>query len=112
MIYCLDNKLWILMRNNMEAVLEYLKENSPEAIIYDNCNDAIVGTARIQREGEFVEVVLYDKELLIEVFTRDFSSNPEEGNPDELDYELQAIEWVEYNIEGAYLGKFTPVILR
>lgn len=94
----------------MEAIINYLKENSPEAILFDNCNDGLVGTARVLRDGEFVEVAMYDKELLIELFRNDFSSHAEE-DPEE-DFELQAIEWVEYNIEGAYLGKYTPVILR
>ena len=94
----------------MEFVIDYLKEHCPQAIVFDNCNDAIVGTAKIVREGDFVEVALYDKELLIEHFRNDFSSVPDDD--EDTDYELQAIEWVEYNIEGAYLGKYTPVILR
>ena len=68
-------------------------------ITYDNLDDAIIGHASVWDGNEKVERVIYSGEKMIGLFMQDGMS------------ELDAIEWIEFNMEGAYLGKETPVIV-
>jgi hypothetical protein len=94
----------------IEQIYEYLKENSPNAILYDNCDSALVGTARLFRNEEWVEVAIYSYEALVEHFKNEFLNNDEEPLSED-DAEVEAMEWVDYNIAGGYLGIYTPLII-
>jgi hypothetical protein len=56
-----------------------------------------------KREDEFVHVAMYSYEELISSFAQQFH---EEEDPEE-----SAMEWVDFNVMGAYLGKNTPFIV-
>ena len=94
-----------------EAIYEYLKEKSPEAILYDNCDSALIGTARLYREEQWVEVAIYSYDELVQHFKEEFLSNEEEALSED-DAEEEAMEWVDYNIAGGYLGIYTPLIIN
>lgn len=84
---------------------EKIADLNEEAILWDNCDDAVIGVTRTLPEGVYVAVYSYEK--LIEVFVKMFK---EEGKSEEEIYEL-AVEWVDFNIVGAYVGINTPLIL-
>jgi hypothetical protein len=63
-------------------------------IIYDGCDEAIVGFIEDGRKR-----VVYDYVKLVQVF---------EGQG--MDHE-GAVEWIDFNILGAHLGDHTPAIL-
>lgn len=65
-------------------------------ITYDGCDDAIVGL--VVDEGDRKRAV-YDYAKLVEVFKA-------QGMGEE-----DALEWIDYNILGVYLGRQTPAIL-
>ena len=91
---------------NVEDTYKALEQNS-EALFLPECDSALIGTYSVEREGESVIVSCYDYYLLVNHFAQEFSVDCEEDeNPEE-----QALEWVDYNIEGAYVGKYTPVIV-
>lgn len=69
---------------------EQIAEDNQEAILWDDCDDAIIG---ITPEGKAV----YSIEKLWKIFIS-------EGMTEE-----EAIEWVDYNILGAYVGEYTPI---
>jgi glutathione S-transferase len=92
-----------------EQIYEYLKEKSPEAILYDGCDSALVGTARLYREEQWVELAIYSYNDLVQHFKEEFSQD-EDTSID--DAEEQAMEWVDYNIAGGYLGIYTPLIIN
>ena len=99
------------MMTKTEHIYEYLKEKSPEAILYDNCDSALVGTARLLREEQWVEVAIYSYEALVEHFKKEYLSETE--NPISEDQaEEDAMEWVDYNVAGGYLGIYTPLIIN
>jgi hypothetical protein len=77
--------------------LEHARELArPDAVTWDGCDDAIVGvTVNTGRDGLYV----YDYDLLIQAFIAQGMT------PDE------AMEWVDYNIVGAWVGDGTPIIL-
>jgi glutathione S-transferase len=97
------------MMTKTEQIYEYLKEKSPEAILYDNCDSALIGTARLYRDEQWVELAIYSYEALVEHFKEEFSHD-EDTSQDEA--EEQAMEWVDYNIAGGYLGIYTPLIIN
>jgi hypothetical protein len=99
------------MNSNIEEIYNYLKEKSPEAILYDDCDSALIGTARLNREGQWVEVAIYSYEALVQHFKTEFLKDEEE-KPSEDDAEEDAMEWVDYNIAGGYLGIYTPLIIN
>ena len=95
----------------MTEIYDYLKEKSPDAILYDNCDSALIGTARLKREDKWVEVAIYSYEALVMHFKNEYLSDQE--NPITEDQaEEDAMEWVDYNIAGGYLGIYTPLIIN
>lgn len=98
---------------NIEQIYDYLKEKSPTAILYDNCGSALVGTARLYRNEQWVEVAIYSYEGLVQHFKEEFTKDPEPKDETETyDPEEEAMEWVDYNIAGGYLGIYTPLIIN
>ena len=68
-------------------------------IRYDLYDEAIIGPALIWRDQQQVQVLVYDAEKI-----RDILMN---GG---MDAE-EAREFIEFNIEGGYLGVHTPVLV-
>ena len=60
---------------------------------------AIAGIASVWQGNHRVETLIYSGHKLVEVFMED-GMNEEE-----------AMEWISFNIEGAYLGASTPIIM-
>jgi len=68
-------------------------------IKYDGYDEAIIGPASIWRDSTTVSVLVYDAEKIREILMRDG-----------MDAE-EAREFIEFNIEGGYLGAQTPVLV-
>lgn len=64
--------------------------SNDESIFWDGCDDAVIG---ITPDGK----VVYSIEKLWEVFIAQGMSD------------VEAVEWVDYNILGAYVGEYTPI---
>ena len=79
------------------AVRELLSEENPDALFADGLDEALVGVAR--RCGQ-PTLAVYDYEKCVEVFMS------REGMSHE-----DAIEWMEFNVVGAWLGEGTPIWL-
>ena len=100
---------WRKTMTETELIKEYI-ETLDGAITYDGCDSALIGTAKIFREEQFVEVAMYSYDLLVEHFKNEYLSDTE--NPiSEDEAEVDAMEWVDYNIAGGYLGIRTPMII-
>ena len=56
-----------------------------------------------------VELAIYSYNDLVQHFKEEFSQD-EDTSIDEA--EEQAMEWVDYNIAGGYLGIYTPLIIN
>ena len=67
---------------------------------YDGFDDAIVGPASIWRSNSMVSVLVYDAEVMRSILM----------NRDGMSAE-DAREFIEFNIEGAYIGEDTPVLV-
>ena len=84
----------------------YLEKHNPDALFIgqdDEHDSALIGVAYIERDGKFVHVAMYEYEELIHSFIKQFE--------DDEDPEQTAMEWVDYNVVGAYMGINTPYIV-
>ena len=95
-----------------EQVKIRLQQQYPLTPLWNNCDEALIGTMEMYRE-EWVTVAVYDYDALVDIFHQDYrKALEEEENPDpESDPHTDAIECVDYNIVGAYIGKNTPMYI-
>jgi len=67
---------------------------------WDGFDSAIIGTANLWIGNERVDVLVYACEKMVEqLIIRDGMT------------EEEAIEYIDFNIENAYIGKDTPVVV-
>lgn len=66
----------------------------------DGFDEAIIGPAYIWRDGETVDVLVYDAEKIRACLIRD----------SDMDHS-EARDYIEFNIEGAYMGLHTPILV-
>mgnify|MGYP003152163672 FL=1 len=76
----------------MEKKRKYIEEFFPDVMLCDGHDNAILGVVESFSKPA---VVLYDKEQIIENLMADMSED-------------EAIEYFYFNIEGAYVGEYTP----
>jgi hypothetical protein len=67
---------------------------------WDDLDDSIIGQASIWNGNKRVEVLVYDADKMIKVFMDRDGMSEEEAN-----------EYIVFNIEGAYIGEDTPVLV-
>lgn len=71
-----------------------------ELLVIDGMDDALIGSALVwDQSGEQVERAIYSGERILELLMADGMSADE------------ASEHCEFNIEGAYVGPMTPIIV-
>ncbi len=73
------------------TIIERLTQNNPNAILWDNLNDAVIGISDSL-------CAVYDIDKIIECLQLNEEMNEED-----------AYDWLGYNILGVYLGEFTPI---
>jgi hypothetical protein len=83
-------------KDNRKRLMELLEEIDDETITADGLDAAIIGVT----EGCDIKVV-YDHAKCVEIFQILQEMTEEE-----------AIEWMSYNVTGAYVGQQTPVFIR
>ena len=69
-------------------------------IILEGYDDAILGPAYIQGEEDIVQVLVYDAEKIRKILMQRDSMTAEEAR-----------EFIEFNIEGAYFGDDSPILV-
>ena len=67
---------------------------------WDGLEDSVIGQASIWNGNKRVEVLVYDADKMIKVFVDRDGMSEEEAN-----------EYILFNIEGAYIGEDTPVLV-
>ena len=80
-----------------EGLRELLEEENPDALLAEGFEDAMVGLARRCSQPT---LAVYDHALGVQVLIRDRSMSYQE-----------AVEWMEFNVVGAWMGEHTPVWL-
>jgi len=67
---------------------------------WDDLDEAIIGPASIWTNKTQVEVLVYNAEVIRNILM----------SRDGMDFE-EAREYIEFNIEGAYIGPDTPILV-
>ena len=91
--------------------IEDIAEINPDALTCDGFDDAIIGMAERINLGP---VVAYDVEKMIQILMKDMEVEEgelEEGETIENKKYEMALEYFYYNIQGAWMGEFTPVFI-
>jgi hypothetical protein len=79
-----------------EEILEYIRDNLPDSLLANGYDSAIIGIASGFDSGR----VVYSVTKMLEICMRDLSVDAEE-----------AMEWLEYNTFGAFVGDYTPIYI-
>lgn len=79
----------------MNEILENCLHDDEEVLLADGFEDAFVGIGR--QFGN--PVAIYDRSKCIKILTEDMT-------------EEEAEEYFQFNVEGAYVGKNTPIFLE
>ena len=74
------------------TIIEKITENNPDAILWDDLDEAVIGFTT-----DYVAV--YDLDKLSECLLKQNSDWSEQD----------ALEWIDFNILGAYVGEHTPL---
>ena len=77
------------------AFMDIIAEVASEILIADGFDEAIIGYVERLGESGYQTYALYDKEKVISMLQDDMTRE-------------EAVEYFEYNILGAYVGKYTP----
>jgi hypothetical protein len=78
-----------------ENIRNLLDEYAEGSIIFDGFDEAILGITEEFGRGPRI---LYSKDKILEILSKDMNH-------------IEAIEYFEFNILGAYLGEGTPIFL-
>ena len=81
-------------QNSQAELMEYIESNWPDSLLANGYNSAIIGIASGFDSGR----VVYSVKKMVEVCMRELSVDIDE-----------AMEWLEYNTFGAFVGKYTPI---
>ena len=73
------------------TVIERLTQDNPNAILWNDLNDAVIGVSDNL-------CAVYDIDKIVECLQKNNDWNEEDAN-----------EWLGYNILGVYVGEFTPI---
>ena len=101
----------------------HCEENDDEVIYYDGLKEAFIGLGYQQYNGPYA---IYDRERAIEIIARDFYKEKKKEydlekmtNEEKLEMVkvvgdeayMEAVEYFEYNTEGAWMGDRTPIFV-
>ena len=101
----------------------HCEENDDEVIYYDGLKEAFIGLGYQQYKGPYA---VYDRERAIEIIARDFYNEKKKEydlekmtNEEKLEMVkvagdeayMEAVEYFEYNTEGAWMGESTPIFV-
>ena len=65
----------------------------------EDFDQAIAGRASVWQGNHRVDTLIYSANKLVNIFMADGMT------------EEEALEWIDFNIEGAYVGPATPIIM-
>jgi hypothetical protein len=80
-----------------EEKFEELAALNPEALLVDGLNEAVIGFGH---QFTNTPVAIYDYDKCIEIYMRDNG----------WDYD-EAMEWMSFNVVGAWMGEGTPIFM-
>lgn len=93
----------------VKEIVDHLQHDGVDVsktVRFDGYDDAIVGLAYVHREGSFRYCLVYSYDKLIQCY---LNGCPLESGDDLL---VEADEYIQFNLIGAYVGPNTPIVAR
>jgi len=87
------------------SVRDQVAECNEEALLFDGFDEAIIGVG--QQHG-MNTVAVYDRQKCIDILVEKFA---EDAESEEQAY-LDAVEYFDFNVGCAYMGKHTPIVVE
>jgi hypothetical protein len=90
---------------------EEIAEINPEALLLDGFDEAIIGLGERINLGP---VVAYDVDKIIEILAKDMEVDIDDLTDGSSVEDVQismAFDYFYYNIQGAWMGDFTPIFI-
>jgi hypothetical protein len=84
-----------------QQIRERLAEDNPEAILFDDLDDALIGVTLPWQVPDKKLLAVYSKMQIMKTLMFKHGISPED-----------VVDHFHYNIEGQYTGKNTPVIVE
>jgi hypothetical protein len=78
-----------------QDILDIIADLNPEAVVWNGFDEAVIGMGERCTLGP---VLIYSHSKMIEILA------------DEMD-EDEAAEYIQFNVLGAYVGEYTPIIM-
>ena len=91
-----------------KTIKEFCQETDSEEswiLLADGFEEAFVG---IGNQHTKEPVAIYDREKCIEILVRRFSKS---GRKDEDDLYTEAVEYLDFNVTGSWVGDRTPIFM-
>jgi len=88
----------MMVQADTKSVMDFVEEHNDAALTIEGLDDAIIGMASRINLGP---VAAYDWKKCVEILMDTNSWSCDE-----------AVEWMDYNVTGAYMGEFTPVFIH
>ena len=94
---------------SVNKLLDFCNEYDSEILLADGFEEAFLGVGNAYYDDP---VAIYDKNKCIDILTRDFKlhANPDDKE-EETDFYEQALEYFDYNVQGAFVGEKTPIFV-
>lgn len=86
-----------------KRIREVLTIENPDAILYDNMDDALIGVYRgdlARQDMQESSIAVYSYVKFIEIYIKRDGMSEEE-----------AVEFFDYNVAGGYIGELQPIVI-
>ena len=85
-----------------KRIREVLTIENPDAILYDNMDDALIGIYR----GDLARQDMREGSIAVYSYTKFLELYIKEGMTEE-----EAVECFDFNVAGGYIGEYQPIIV-
>ena len=88
--------------NKTNRIRDILENENPEALLYDDMDDALIGVYR----GDLARQDMREGSIAVYSYTKFLELYIKEGMTEE-----EAVECFDFNVAGAYIGEYQPIIV-
>ena len=91
------------MMSKGKRILEVLTNENPDAIVYEDMDDALIGIYRgdlARQDMQDNSIAVYSYVKVIETYIK------RDGMSEEV-----AVEFYDFNVAGGYIGEYQPIIV-
>ena len=88
--------------NKTNRIRDILENENPEALLYDDMDDALIGVYR----GDLARQDMREGSIAVYSYTKFLELYIKDGMTEE-----EAVECFDFNVAGGYIGEYQPIIV-